>query len=97
MIKRFPGNSGGDSISSSTLIPGVSDNFNTYEVIWSEADIRFAVNGTVFYVFPNSAAVPFNKDFFLIMNVAMGGDFAGDVDPNFVASTMEVDYIRVYQ
>jgi hypothetical protein len=31
------------------------------------------------------------------MNVAMGGDFRGEVDPNFVASTMEVDYIRVYQ
>ena len=94
---HFPGNSGGDAIGSSTIIPGVSDNFNTYEVTWSEADIRFAVNGNVFYVFPNSAAVPFNKDFFLIMNVAMGGDFGGEVDPNFVASTMEVDYIRVYQ
>ena len=34
---------------------------------------------------------------FLIMNVAMGGDFGGEVDPNFVSSTMEVDYIRVYQ
>jgi len=94
---HFPGNSGGDAIGSSTLIPGLADNFNTYEVTWSEADIRFAVNGNVFYVFPNSAAVPFNKDFFLIMNVAMGGDFGGEVDPNFVASTMEVDYIRVYQ
>ena len=75
----------------------MSDNFNTYEVIWSEADIRFAVNGTVFYVFPNSQNLPFNKDFFLIINVAMGGDFGGEIDPNFDQSTMEVDYIRVYQ
>jgi beta-glucanase (GH16 family) len=94
---HFPGNSGSDAIGSSTIIPGVADNFNTYEVTWSDADIRFAVNGNVFYVFPNSAAVPFNKDFFLIMNVAMGGDFGGEVDPNFVSSTMEVDYIRLYQ
>lgn len=31
------------------------------------------------------------------MNIAMGGDFGGVIDPSFVESTMEVDYIRVYQ
>ena len=41
--------------------------------------------------------MPFNKDFFFIMNVAMGGTFGGDIDPDFVESTMEVDYIRLYQ
>jgi hypothetical protein len=29
--------------------------------------------------------------------VAMGGTFGGEVDPAFTESTMEVDYIRVYQ
>lgn len=94
---HFPGNSGGDSIGSSTIVPGVSDNFNIYGVEWSETDIRFSVNGNVFYVFPNSPNIPFNKNFFLIMNVAMGGNFGGAIDPNFEESTMEVDYIRVFQ
>ena len=35
-------------------------------------------------------------DQFLILNVAMGGDWFG-VDPNFKTSSMEVDYVRVYQ
>jgi beta-glucanase (GH16 family) len=41
--------------------------------------------------------VPFNQDFFLILNVAMGGTFGGAIDPSFEQSTMEIDYIRVYQ
>ena len=31
------------------------------------------------------------------MNFAMGGDFGGEIDPGFTQSSMEVDYIRVYQ
>jgi hypothetical protein len=31
------------------------------------------------------------------MNLAMGGDFGGAVDPKVKKATMEVDYIRVYQ
>ena len=45
----------------------------------------------------NNANTPFNADFFIILNVAMGGGFGGPVDPNFLQSTMEVDYVRVYQ
>jgi beta-glucanase (GH16 family) len=33
----------------------------------------------------------------LILNVAMGGTFGGTIDPTFTQSSMEVDYIRVYQ
>lgn len=94
---HFPGNSGGDGIGSSTVVNGVSDEFHIYGVEWSETDIRFSVDGTVFYVFPNDPSFPFDKEFFLIMNVAMGGNFGGTIDPNFTESTLEVDYIRVFQ
>ena len=94
---HFPGNSGGDGVGSSTTVVGVSDGFHIYSAEWSEDDIRFSVDGTVYYVFENNPAFPFNKDFFIIMNVAMGGNFGGNIDPNFVESTLEVDYVRVYQ
>jgi hypothetical protein len=45
----------------------------------------------------NNNSIPFNHDFFLILNVAMGGHFGGDVDPAVMNATMEVDYIRVYK
>ena len=41
--------------------------------------------------------MPFNQDFFLILNTAMGGDLGGAIDPDFDQSTFEIDYIRVYQ
>ena len=92
-----PANFGGNSRTVSTSVEGVSDNFNVYSIIWSENTIRFLVNDEEYGSLSNNAGLPFNKDFFLIMNVAMGGNFGGAIDPAFASSTMEVDYIRVYQ
>lgn len=94
---HFPGNSGGDAITESNTFTGVSDNFFVYGVEWTETDIIFSVDGTPTLTYPNSDAVPFNKDFFLILNVAMGGTLGGTIDPAFTESTMEIDYVRVYQ
>jgi beta-glucanase (GH16 family) len=55
------------------------------------------VDGQVVHTVANSTAIPFNHNFFLILNVAMGGNFAGPVDAAFSNSTMEVDYVRVYK
>lgn len=44
-----------------------------------------------------NAAFPFDQDFFLILNLAMGGNLGGAVDPNFTESSFEIDYVRVYK
>jgi beta-glucanase (GH16 family) len=64
---------------------------------WSPTSIKFSVDDVVYYSFANNSNLPFNQPFFLIMNIAMGGNFGGAVDPAFTTGTMEVDYIRVYQ
>jgi hypothetical protein len=51
----------------------------------------------VYHTLPNDSSLPFNADFFFILNVAMGGTLGGTVDPNFTEDMMEVDYIKVYQ
>ena len=94
---HYPGNSGGNGNTGSTNVAGVSDEFHIYSVIWSPTKIRFFVDGNEFHSFTNSSETPFNSDFFLIFNVAMGGNFGGDIDPAFTQSTMEVDYVKVYQ
>jgi hypothetical protein len=43
------------------------------------------------------STMPFDANFFLIFNVAMGGTNGGTINPNFTSDSMEVDYIRVYQ
>jgi beta-glucanase (GH16 family) len=94
---HYPGFSGGGGPTQSTTITNVSSEFHIYSVVWTATTIKFYVDNVVFHTFNNNANTPFNADFFIIFNVAMGGTFGGPVDANFVQSTMEVDYVRVYQ
>jgi beta-glucanase (GH16 family) len=94
---HYTGRSGGNSVTSQILSSNVSSEFRKYKVIWSPQSIRFYVDNVLFHSVINSNSLPFNSDFFLIMNVAMGGTFGGTVDPAFSQSSMEVDYVRVYQ
>ncbi|MEJ2584846.1 MAG: glycoside hydrolase family 16 protein, partial [Robiginitalea sp.] len=92
-----PDNFAGDSRSVTTVVEGVSDDFHVYGIEWTAESIVFSVDGEQYGTLENNASLPFNKDFFMILNVAMGGNFGGEIDPAFTESTMEVDYIRVYQ
>lgn len=78
----------------------VSTEFHVYAVEWDNNEIVFSVDGVVHYTYKpankNSETWPFDSDHFLILNVAMGGSWFS-IDPNFESSTMEVDYVRVYQ
>ena len=94
---HHPGHSGGNGDGATINIPNVTTEFHVYSLDWSPSQIKFYVDNQLFYTFANSASLPFNQNFFFIMNIAMGGNFGGAVDPNFNSSTMEVDYVRVYQ
>ena len=94
---HYPGHSGGNGDSQEIEIANVEDDFHIYKMIWSPASLEFYVDDQLYHTFINSEGVPFNKDFFFILNVAMGGNFGGAIDPAFTASTMQVDYVRVYQ
>lgn len=82
-------------------VNGVSEEFHTYELTWTADALEFGVDGNVYYTYnpttKNADTYPFNKDFFLILNVAMGGSFGGEIDNSFTEGTMEIDYVRVYQ
>lgn len=92
-----PINFGGDARTVATTISGVSDDFHLYGIEWTAAGITFSVDGVEYGSLANDANRPFDKDFYFILNIAMGGSFGGAIDPAFTQSTMEVDYIRVYQ
>ena len=94
---HYPGNSGGNGITGSTTVTGASTNFHVYKALWTPQSIKFYVDDVLFHSMPNSNSIPFNHDFFLIFNVAMGGNLGGSIDPSFTESTLEVDYARVYQ
>jgi hypothetical protein len=96
---HYLGNSGGNAIGNAGAFTNAtaSTAFHDYSVIWTASTIKFYVDDTLSYTFTNNADLPFNANFFLILNVAMGGDFGGVIDSAFTQAAMEIDYVRVYQ
>lgn len=94
---HYTGRSGGNADGASVMIPNATTEFHIYSMEWNESTIKIYVDNQLFFTYNNNPNSPFNQNFFFIMNVAMGGNFGGTIDPNVTNATMEVDYIRVYQ
>ena len=94
---HHPGHSGGNADGGTRVISGATTGFHKYTCEWTAASVKFYVDDQIYYTFPNNSSVPFNSNFFIIMNVAIGGNFAGAVDPALTSAIMEVDYVRVYR
>lgn len=75
--------------------------FHTYAVLWEEDKISAYYDdkyvGSTYYN-PNttSADWPFDQDFYILLNMAMGGNLGGPIE-NTNTKIYEVDYVRVYQ
>lgn len=85
--------------------------YHTYSVEWEPGELRWYVDGKLYqtindwhswgagqpdkYAFP----APFDKEFYIIMNLAVGGNYDGGrtPDPGVIPAAMEVDYVRVYE
>jgi beta-glucanase (GH16 family) len=79
------------------------DTFHVYAVEWRPERIDFLVDGRTYFSFakePGGIAVwPFDRDHYLILNVAVGGAWGGQqgVDDAAFPQRMTVDYVRVYR
>lgn len=100
---HFQGANGHRYLTSETGIPnnGRIDEFNVYAVEWSPGLFQFSINGFVYHTQNNSwhnAPEPFNHDFYIILNLAIGGIFDGNriPGPERFPAALEVDYVRVY-
>lgn len=76
--------------------------FHLYAVEWEPGTIRFYVDSSLYATFnksqwPVGGTWTFGHPFFLILNVAVGGDWPGSPDNTTVfPQQMLVDYVRVY-
>ena len=85
-----------------TNVPNVEEDFHNYAVEWNENFIDFFFDDTRVYTYSvqtkNQNTWPFNKPFFLIINLAIGGNFGGPVANNIqFPREFIIDYVRVYQ
>ena len=80
-----------------------ADDFHVFTVEREVNVIRFYVDGNLYATrtpaeLPSGANWVFDKPFFIIMNVAVGGSWPGNPDSSTVfPQKMLVDYVRVYQ
>jgi len=87
----------------SILTKNISTSFHVYAMEWTTDEISFFVDGVKYNVFKNdhtnSMAWPFDQEFHLLLNVAVGGNWGGKfgVDDSIFPQQMVVDYVRVYQ
>lgn len=79
-----------------------ADSFHTFAVEWEPNVVRWYCDG-ILYKTRTPADVPgktwvFDHPFFIILNLAVGGDWPGSPDASTVfPQTLLVDYVRVYQ
>lgn len=97
-----PGYSGGQSFGDTYDVgEPVGNRYHVFAVEWQPDLIIWSINGIEYHratpddVAPNQWV--FDHSFFLLLNMAVGGNFGGTVDPNLTfPRSMLVDYVRVY-
>ena len=96
----FGPNPNGHWVRGERVIDNTYDQFHIFSIQWSPEKIEFFIDEIKHLEFPilSNPNTPFNKPFFILINLAVGGHFTDYyIDPNFTESTFEIDYVRVYQ
>ena len=86
-------------IRSEKIIEKPFEEYHTYSMQWAPDKIQFFIDDEMHFEFPmQSQHSPFDKPFFLLLNLAVGGHWTdGYVASGFTEATYEIDYVRVYQ
>jgi len=99
------GTANDDQLTGMYTLPGgakLGDGFHTYAIEWSASAIKFYVDDNLYETQTPATATgrdwEFNQPFFIILNVAVGGNFPGaPTSSTTFPQTMKVDWVRVYQ
>ncbi len=85
-----------------TIVPDIEEGFHLYKAKWTNESITFSVDNLEVYVFnpeiKNKETWPFNKPFYALLNMAIGGKFGGpEVDDSIFPKEYIIDYIKFYK
>lgn len=101
-----PGYAGAGALSAQTSLRGggrLSDDFHIYAVQWAAGEIAVFLDGVQYGRFtpaslPAGAAWVFDNPFFLLLNLAVGGEWPGVPDNETpFPSRMMVDWVKVWK
>ena len=98
-----PGHFAGNAFTRRYVLPEgrLDSDFHTYSVEWEPDEIRWYLDGELYHQ-ARRGQVPgewvYDHEFFMILNVAVGGTFVGPVGPDLTfPRTMLVDWVRVHE
>ena len=86
-----------------TTVASPSDEFHTYSLDWTPSYIKAFVDDVLFFEYSKTdssfGAWPFDADFNIILNVAVGGSWGGaqGVDTTIFPTKFTIEYVRQYQ
>jgi beta-glucanase (GH16 family)/glycerophosphoryl diester phosphodiesterase len=83
----------------------VFDTFHKYAIEWSQGSIKFYIDDKLFFESfkgqegrnAKNEGWPFDKPYYLILNLAVGGNWGGEIDDAIFPNEMQIDYVRIYQ
>ena len=87
-------------------VTNMDSEFHTYGILWDNEGILFYIDRLDNIMLtamrpdnPNVENWPFDRPFYLLLNMAVGGSWGGrmGVNDQIFPSTFEIDYVRVYQ
>jgi len=99
-----PGYSGGNPLTATFKLASgsLADDFHIYAIEWAPNEVRWFVDNTMYERrtpadLPPGTTWVYDHPFFLLLNVAVGGNFPGPPDASTrFPQTMAVDYVRVF-
>ena len=111
---HFGGSWPDNTYSGGTYSPGgvnFAADFHIYSIEWEPDQIRWYVDGVHYSTkyssqwysngAPGNPLAPFDQDFYIILNSAVGGNYTGCTDPGCITADLPqeyvIDYVRVYQ
>jgi beta-glucanase (GH16 family) len=77
--------------------------FHVYQLHWNKDSISMAIDGQKYFTFFNDHtgydAWPFDNAMYLLLNIAVGGNWGGKkgINTNIFPQRLEIDYVRVWQ
>ena len=93
----------GNPKTSSLIVTSATSDFHDYRVDWTPYSVRGFIDGEQYFEYINEGGGfttwPYDKKFYLILNVAVGGTWGGanGIDDNVFPANMQVDYVRIYK
>ncbi|PKK92704.1 MAG: glycoside hydrolase, partial [Tenericutes bacterium HGW-Tenericutes-6] len=83
-------------------LPSSSTEFHDYELLWTSKKLQFSVDGNIYLTVEKKEndteeQWPFDQPYYLLINLAVGGWYGGQIDDESFPYEFEVDSIKYYQ